>query len=162
VAARLSPDGQYVFFVDTYSPTGDATTYPPGLYYTLAAGGDTPHLIASEDQISAVLGSAASVYAHPGNILTTLGVSADGDKLVFLARLPTPGNVLMGVNRNGSGLHAIGPVGSPLGFDYLAEAGISADGSTAFRYDYINGPGTLTPTVYNFDGTNGRTLAVPN
>jgi hypothetical protein len=155
---RLSADGKTVFFEDSSSPTGNPQDFPAGLYSLPAAGG-TPTLIASDAQVAALLGTTASnISMDPGDSID-LDVSADGQHLVCLAHF-IGSDVLLGVNSDGSGLHTIGPLATAnVG---IAMAGISADGSTVFRYD----TGDVLPaprlTVYHFDGSGAVTLNVPD
>jgi hypothetical protein len=151
-ATRLSADGQTIFFEDIASPSGDAQNFPPGLYAVAAAANSTPQLLVSDAQVAALLGSPAGM-GIAGSIY--VDASADGQHLVFAAN---PGGfggdyVLLGVNRDGSDLHEIGPLSPNL----LEAAGISADGNKVFRYD----AGSAGPqvTVFDFDGSNPVVLS---
>ncbi len=162
VGARLSADGKTIFFEDASSFTVNNVTYPSGVYSVSAAGGGAPQLIASQSQVAALIGTAANnvgLYnGEPGGLALNLGVSADGSRLVFEATVNNVGDFLVGVDANGSGLHTIGPVG--VSGDYMAEDGISGDGSTVFRYDSVN-EAPFQGTVYHFDGSGQVTLSVP-
>jgi hypothetical protein len=162
IAGRLSADDKTVFFEDSYPFTVGGVTDPPGVYAVDAAGGGTPQLIASQGQVAALLGTAPGNIdlfdGEPGGLFLGLGVSADASHLVFHASLNGVGDFLVGVNRDGSGLHTIGPVG--VSGDNMAEDGISGDGSTVFRYDSVN-EAPFQLTVYHFDGSGQLTLSVP-
>jgi Tol biopolymer transport system component len=160
IATRLSPDGQTVFFEDISSFTLGSQTYTPGLYAVAAAGG-IPQLIASDAQVATLLGTTASNITMGPAEGIDLDVSSDGQHLVFGAARNNVGEFLLGVNRDGSGLHTIGPLPGAPGVG-VSEAGISGDGSTVFRYDTSSALPAPRLTVYHFDGSDSLTLNVPN
>ena len=159
VAARLSPDGNTVFFTDNGSFSVQGQSFSAGLYSVPAAGG-MPHQIVSADQVFAAAGVAPSnvgLISRGGSL--DMGVSSDGTHLVFGANGQN-GDFLVGVNADGSMLHTIGPVGADDNGNALYAAGISGDGSKVFRYNNFSAIGTVEVDVYNFDGTGQVNLHV--
>ena len=158
--ARLSPDGTTVFFAINIGFTSNSQQFPAGFYSVPETGG-TPTLIASQTQVATLVGTTA------GNITLTpsegidQGVSADGTHLVFGVAENNVGDFLVGVNSNGTNLHAIGAL--PQSGDSVSEAGISGDGTKVFRYDSGNAVANgFLLTVYNFDGSGQVTVNVPS
>ncbi len=155
---KIEGDGGRIFFLvdrDAAIVGGSQSTgIQRGLYMMPVDGSGLVQLV-GPDAVAALFGSTASNYYTPeftdtGNAANhTLGVSADGSRIVFGAR-KVGGNgpdAIFGVNGDGSGLHMIlGPV------PYLGHLGISADGSMVL-YDYTSSDFVVETGVMSFDGT---------
>src|ERR1035438_8972356 len=153
---KIEGDGGRIFFlVDRdASIVGGAQSagIQRGLYMMPVDGSGIVQIV-GPDAIAALFGETASNYYTPGFSDSgstpnhTLGVSADGTRIVFGAQQVSGGgpDAIFGVNGDGSGLHMIlGPV------PYVDHVGISADGSKVL-YDITSSDFVVETGVIDFD-----------
>lgn len=142
----LSDDGGKVYFC-VYAGGATATNFTPvarGLYEANADGSGR-HTIVSHSAVAAEIG----VPADDNVRFYFAAASADAQRLAFAVTLDVYAgtNAIMGVNRDGSGLHVIRRVGA------LTDVTVSRDGNTVAWGEY-SGP----VRVADFDGGNVRVV----
>jgi uncharacterized protein (TIGR03437 family) len=160
---KIEGDGGRIFFLvdrDAMIVGGPQSTGIQRGLYMMPVDGSGLMQIVGPDAVAALFGSTASNYYTPGFSDSgntpnhTLGVSADGTRIVFGAQQVSGGgpDAIFGVNGDGSGLHMIlGPV------PYVDHVGISADGSKVL-YDITSSDFVVETGVIDFDGTNRLAL----
>lgn len=157
----LANDGADVFFLlrrDAALAMG-STPIERGVW-RMAADGTGLQQLAGPDAVATLLGvTPADVFPVSG-CGPSLGVSEDGSSVVFVTGVAALGDVILGLDGDGTGLHTvIGPIGaSQTAGPGVRHTTISSDGSTVV-YEVGNMPGLVDPTeigVVGFDGT-GKT-----
>jgi hypothetical protein len=156
----LSNNGANVFFI----ARRDAALVPTGAalergVWTMAANGSGLRQVAGPSAVATLVGGGATpadVFPFNG-CGPSLGVSADGTRVVFAAEIAQQGSGIFGVGGDGSGLHTlIGPVGSSqTAGPGVRHTGISSNGAKVF-YEIGNVPGLVDPTeigTIGFDGS---------
>jgi hypothetical protein len=160
---RIQGDGRRIFFLidrdGSLLGSPKSTPIQRGLY-VINTDGSGMRQIVGPDAVASLFGTTVKNYYTPefsdtGNAANhTLGVTADGTRIVFGAR-KVGGNgpdAIFGVNLDGSGLHIIiGPV------PYVGHLGISADGAKVL-YDAVFSGSIVETGVVNFDGTGKLAL----
>ncbi len=147
----LSADGSKVYFC-VYNNGATAVTFAPvpkGLYEA-NANGSGRRLIAGLGAVATVLGAPADDNIR----FYFAAASATAQQLVFAVTLDAyqGTNAIMGVNRDGTGLHVIQRVGYS-----LRDVTISASGNTVAWGEYIAGGGNQVWSA-GFDGSSARVM----
>ena len=147
----LSDDGSKVYFC-VYNNGATAVTFAPvpkGLYEA-NANGSGRRVIVSLGAVAAVLGAPADDNIR----FYFAAASATAQQLVFAVTLNAyqGTNAILGVNRDGTGLHVIQRAGY-----YLRDVTISASGNTVAWGEYIGGGGNQVWSA-GFDGSNARVV----
>jgi uncharacterized protein (TIGR03437 family) len=160
---KIEGDGGRIFFLVDRDASIIGGAQSAGIQrglYMMPVDGSGMVQIVGPDAVAALFGETASNYYTPGFSDSenapnhTLGVSADGTRIVFGAQQVSGGgpDAIFGVNGDGSELHMIlGPV------PYLNHLGISTDGSKVL-YDYTSSDFVVETGVIDFDGTNRLAL----
>lgn len=153
---QISGGGSYILFLIRHDTTlqGKSTTMPRGLY-RLTTDSASVQSVVNAGQVATTFGIA------PGDVLgfelsgPALDFAGDTSRVVFGTTNRAIGQVLLGANADGTGLHAILTPAPPTPIECVA---ISSDGS---QVAYCVGGSSPSVGVIRFDATSPRTLWTP-